>query len=112
LLLQYGRVVDAKSILEKRLRVLEKVVADKSSPSRTFDLSASLPNFLLCFHIHGEPQMMKKLIDIMGLTFDSAEEYLVDLLKDHSGFGACFSSWRFARGCCGSRVRALINAMR
>jgi tetratricopeptide (TPR) repeat protein len=83
LTLQYGRVRDALPILEKRLRLLPNVIADTSSPSRSFDIAITTTNLLVCLHVHGQPTMIRKLIEILGITLDSVSDYLSDLLKDN-----------------------------
>ena len=83
LTMQYGRVGDAITILEERLRLLEILEADKMSSSRAFDIALALSNFLLDFHVHGQPQMMQKTIETFGITWDSVSGYLSDLPLSH-----------------------------
>jgi len=82
LTLRYGRLADALPITEKRLRVLEQVVADTSSPSRSQDITAAAANLVVCYHVEGQPHMVRQLIGILGFTFDSVSAYLSELTKD------------------------------
>lgn len=66
LTMQYGRIADAVTILEERLRMLEILEADKMSASRDNDLALGLACILLTFHVHGQPQMVQKLIETCG----------------------------------------------
>ena len=83
LTLQYGRVSDALPIFNGRLHALEKVVAIASSPSRSFEIGAALPNLMVCFHLHGQSHMVHKLTEILGFTFDSVGDYISELMKDN-----------------------------
>lgn len=91
LTMQYGRIADAVTILEERLRMLEILEADKMSASRDNDLALGLACILLTFHVHGQPQMVQKLIETFGVTFDSLDDFLRDLSlpnynpMDHKG---------------------------
>jgi hypothetical protein len=84
LTLQFGRVSDAVSILEKRLRVLEKAAADTSSPGYATTMPVTISQFLVCCHVHGQQQMARKLFGIIGITFDSVGDYLSTLTKDNA----------------------------
>jgi hypothetical protein len=88
LTLQYGRVSDAMPILNERLRLMERLVTDTSSPSRAFDLGAGLSNLLVLFHIHGQSHLIRKLISVLGFTFDSASDYLSVLTEHHHGWAS------------------------
>jgi hypothetical protein len=92
LTMQYGRLSDAVKILDERLLALEKVVEDSSSPTRVFDIGAGVPKLLACCHMHGQFQLVLKLIDVLGFTFDSVDEYLTKLMKDIAVSVAPFGS--------------------
>jgi hypothetical protein len=79
LTLQLGRVSDALPIMEERLHVLEKVVSDTSSPSRNQELPQTASNLLVCYHMHGQTQLLRNTIDVLGFTFDTLSEWLSEL---------------------------------
>jgi hypothetical protein len=83
LTLQYGRVADAVAVMEKRLSVMAKVMADNTySRTRAKDIAMSVSNLLVCFHVHGKQQMARRLIELVGFTFDSVGDFLSDLVRD------------------------------
>jgi hypothetical protein len=82
LTMQYGRIADAKVILQERTRVMDKVDADTSSPTRKFDLVVAIPNLLLHYHIHSQSRNVQKMCKLLGFTFDSVGDYISELTKD------------------------------
>jgi hypothetical protein len=82
LTLQYGRVSESIRDLEKRLPLWERAAADIFSPTRIVDVAFCLPNMCVTNHIHGRPNAITKVIDILGFTFDSLSDYLSELTKE------------------------------
>jgi hypothetical protein len=87
LTLQYGRVSDALPILNQRLSVLEKVVADTTGSSRILDVACGMQTLLVCCHLLGQAQeQTQKMIQMIGFTFDTVDEYLIQLTKSNPLF--------------------------
>ena len=86
LTLQYGRVSDATQILEARLRLQERVVADISSTGRSMDLAMGSICLMVCCHIHGRSDWVRNVSEIFGFTFDSVGEYYSTVTKGNTLF--------------------------
>ena len=96
LTMQYGRVADAMAIMEKRMRLLQRVDADASDPTRCTDLAVGISSIMVACHVHGQSQMLETFIGSFdGLTFDTVNDYLIELTAhvaiitsiDHKGAG-------------------------
>jgi hypothetical protein len=79
----YGRVSDAIPILDERLRMAERVLADTSSPSRSNDLAIFGSQLMLCYHVHGRSDGVQKTCEVFGFTLDSVGELLSEWTKDN-----------------------------
>jgi hypothetical protein len=84
LTLQYGRVSDSGYLLGLRRIAFEKAVSDTSSRTRSNNSFIALFNLLTTHHIHGLPNGVRKTLEILGITFDSASVFLSDLTRDNS----------------------------
>ena len=79
LTLVYGRVADSMPIVADRLRLLQRVHADKASPTRSCDLAVGIHSAMASHHIHGQSHLTQPLIDALGLTYDTVDDYLINL---------------------------------
>ena len=86
LAMQFGRVTDAVLLLEQRYLLFTKVAADLASPSRSQDILFGICCFFTQCHICGQPQMIQKVCDLFGFTFDSLADFLSEIADTSQNF--------------------------
>jgi len=84
--LQYGRINDARNVIEEKMIDLKKMVA---FPCRAgFNLGVVIASVYLpqTYYMLGLPQYCQKMFDVLGFTFDNVEEALDKASKPAQGF--------------------------